>query len=154
MHLFLILTLVLVPTLVLAESVTAPHCQTAVMSETAPHLIPVAQETKLDQCDNNLWGEWRCPGGHALILSHAFNNNGIEQVTLKKENTFIGWDEKSYPVDRKWHPNTETGKTDAVSCNAWNKYGFRVMSILTRKTPAIALQSMCAALLTIAMFSG
>lgn len=49
MPLFLILTLVLVPTLALAESAISPHCQTAVMSETAPHVIPIAQGTKLNR---------------------------------------------------------------------------------------------------------
>ena len=49
MPLFLILTLMLVPTLALAELATSPQCQTAVMSETAPHVLPIAQETKLDR---------------------------------------------------------------------------------------------------------
>ena len=137
MQLFLILTLVLVPTLALAESATAPHCQTAVMSETAPHVLPIAQETKLDRCDsndNNLWGRWECGGGD-LILSHAFDSDGIEHVTFEKEKPIWGWDKQSYPVDEKWHSNTQTGKRDNVSCNGWNDRGFRVMSILTKENP-------------------
>lgn len=113
-----------------------PPTQAATIPEISPHVIKIAKQTKLDQCDNNLWGRWDCNSG-GLILSHAFNNNGIEQVTLEKAGVLWGWDEKSYPVDRKWHPNTDTGKENSVSCNGWNDYGFRVLSILTRDAPGL-----------------
>ena len=131
---FLILTLVLVPTLAFAESATSPHCQTAVMSETAPHLIPVAQETKLDRCDSRLWGEWNC-SQTSLILSNRIDSKGIEQVTVDWADGFFSRRKTIYPVDEKWHPNTQTRKRDNVSCNGWNKHGFRELNIMTRDAP-------------------
>ena len=117
-----------------ANEVGPPTAQAAAPEE--PEQEPEVKETKIDQCDNNLWGRWECLGGRGdLILSHTFDSNGIEQVTLKK-GQLIGWDEKSYSVDKKWHPNTQTGKEDWVSCNGWNKYGFRVLDILTRDSPS------------------
>ena len=119
-----------------AEDAKPPTAQAA--APKGPEQGPEAQdtkETKLDRCENNLWGEWECAGALSLILSHAFNNNGIEQVTFEKERVFFGWDTSTYPVDRTWHPNTQTGKEDVVNCNGWNKYGFRVLSILTRDAP-------------------
>ena len=98
---------------------------------------PEAQDVKLDRCDsndNNLWGRWECGGGD-LILSHAFDSDGIEHVTFEKEKPIWGWDTNTYPVDEKWHSNTQTGKRDNVSCNGWNDRGFRVMSILTKENP-------------------
>ena len=121
-----------------AQVAEPPTAQAAAPEE--PEQKPEAQdtkETKLDHCDsndNNLWGRWECGDGD-FILSHAFDNNGIEQVTLEKERGFFGWYTSTYPVDRTWHPNTQTGKEDVVNCNGWNKYGFRVLSILTRDAP-------------------
>ena len=89
------------PWLQLPANEPGPPTQTAAIPEISPHVVKIAKQTKLDQCDNNLWGEWRCAGGDGLILSHTFDNNGIKQVTLEKEKLFFGWDTNTYPVDRK-----------------------------------------------------
>ncbi len=114
-----------------------PPTQAATIPEISPHVINIAQQTKLDRCDsndNNLWGRWDCSSGD-IILSHTFDNNGIEHVTLKKAKIFFGWNEQTYPVDRTWHPNAQTGKENWVNCNGWNDYGFRVLNIGTKDNP-------------------
>lgn len=134
MHVFLILTLVLVPTLVLAESATAPHRQTAVMSEAAPHVLPIAQETKLDQCDSRLWREWNC-SQTSLILSSHIDSKGVERVTVDWASGLFSREKTTYLIDEEWHPNSKTKKHDNAGCNGWNEYGFRTLNIMTRDAP-------------------
>ena len=117
-----------------AEDAAPSTDQVAVPQKPAPEAK--TKEVKLDRCDNRLWGEWDC-SQNSLILSHSFNDSGIEQVTIDQETGLFSRDRTTYPVDRKWHPNSKTGEEDAVSCNSWNKHGFRVLSVLTRDAPGL-----------------
>ena len=122
------------PWLQLPANEPGPSAGQPAIPEVSPHVIKIAQQTKLDQCDNNLWGEWNC-SNISVILSHSFDANGVEQVLVDREVGLFTRDKQSYPVDRKWHSNAQTGKTNVVTCGGWNDYGFRVMSILTRDAP-------------------
>ena len=112
-----------------------PTAQAAAPEE--PEQKPEAQgtkETKLDQCDNRLWGEWNC-SQTSLILSNRIDSKGIEQVTVDWASGLFSREKTTYPVDEKWHPNSKTKKYDNVSCGGWNKHGFRELNIMTRDAP-------------------
>ena len=109
-----------------AEAVAIP--------EISPHVVKIARDTEIDRCNDRLWGEWDCDA-NTLILSHSFDSSGIEKVTIEQDTGIFSRDRTTYPVDRKWHSNSKTGKENVVTCGGWNKYGFRVLSVLTRDAP-------------------
>lgn len=107
----------------------------------APEQEPEAQQTKLDQCDNNLWGVWQCShhaDGDYFYLSNAIGEDGIEVVTyeMKPSTIFnIGGGKYSYRVDRKWHRTTEGERV--ATCRGWSDFGFREFKIIRRKSKGI-----------------
>ena len=115
-----------------AEDAGPPTASAAAPQEPVQEAKP--KEVKIDRCDTRLWGEWDC-SENPLILSHSFDNRGIEQVTIDEQTGVFSRDRTTYRVDRKWHSNSKTGKENALNCNGWNKYGFRVLSVLTRDAP-------------------
>lgn len=107
-----------------------------------------AQEQKADikpeKCDDKLWGVWQCShhaDGSYIHLSNAIGEDGIEVVTLEWKPVTIfrlGGFKNSYRVDRKWRTGVtgHQGET-RVSCRGWNDLGFRLFSILERKSKGV-----------------
>ena len=132
------------PWLQLPANEVGPSTGQPAIPEISPHVVKIAKQTKLDQCDNNLWGVWQCShhaDGDYFYLSNAIGEDGIEVVTLemKPKTIFnIGGFKHSYRVDRKWHTGVRGHQGETrVSCRGWNDLGFREFSILERKSKGI-----------------
>ena len=99
-----------------------------------------------DQCDDKLYGKWICGeqydsrgvgnGGIQNTFSRTIGEGGYEHIRYRQyRDAFGGHDITSeWKVDRKWHPSQLIkGMLTAVTCNGWNKLGYRILTVNYKK---------------------
>ena len=100
-----------------------------------------------DKCDDKLWGRWICGeqydsrgvghGGIQNTFSRTIGEGGYEHIRYRQysDDWIGGYDfTQEWKVDRKWHPDLLIkGKLAAVTCNGWNKLGYRILTVNYKK---------------------
>ena len=100
-----------------------------------------------DKCDDKLWGRWICGeqygssgvgnGGIQNTFSRTIGEGGYEHIRYRQysDDWIGGYDFTSeWKVDHKWHPDLLIkGKLAAVTCDGWNKLGYRILTVYYKK---------------------
>ncbi len=100
-----------------------------------------------DKCDDKLYGKWICGeqygstgvgnGGVQNTISRTIGEGGYEHIRYRQyRDVWIGGFDftQEWKVDHKWHPDLLIkGKLTAVTCNGWNKLGYRILTVNYKK---------------------